>query len=99
MMPPLNQRDGRPAERPPEHDLKSRHWRDQRFFQKAKLAVPDDLDAAEHGREQDAHRDDAGRQELHIIAVASAGEGRAKPETERQQEEYRLTKHADHAGS
>jgi len=96
---PLDQRDRGAAERASEHDLEPRHRGHQRFLQKAELAVPDDLDAAEDGREQDAHRDDAGRQELHVVAAAGAGEGWAEPETERQQKQGRLAERADHAGA
>jgi hypothetical protein len=59
-------------------------------FRKAELAVPDDLDTAEDGREQDGHCDDARRQELHIVTAAGAGEGGAKPKTERQQKHGQL---------
>jgi hypothetical protein len=95
---PLDQRDRRAAERPPEHDLESRHRHHQRFVQKTVLAVRDDLDAAEYGGEQDAHRDNARRQELHVVAAARSGEARAAP-PERQQEQDRLAERADHAGA
>ena len=72
-MPPWISATVAPAERAAEHDRQPRHRRHQRFLQKAELPVPDDLDAAENRREQDAHRDDARRQELHIVAAAGAG--------------------------
>ena len=96
---PLDQRDRGSPERLPEHDLEPRHRGHQRFLQKAELAVPDGLDAAEDRGEQDAHRDDARRQKLHVVAAAGAGEGGPKPETERQQEQGRLAERADHAGA
>ncbi|MGB9645793.1 MAG: hypothetical protein WCB44_11825, partial [Stellaceae bacterium] len=48
--------------------------------------------------EQGAHRDDARRQELHVVAAAGAGEGRPEPEPERQQEQDRLAERADSCG-
>src|SRR6516225_4292962 len=77
----------------------STHRRHQGFLQEAELAVPDNLDAAEDGGEQDAHRDNARRQELHVVAAAGAGEGGPEPEPERQQEQGWLAERADHTGA
>ena len=51
----------RAAERPQKHDIEPRRRRHQGFLQKPELAVPDNFDAAEDDREQDAHRDDPAR--------------------------------------
>ena len=68
-------------------------------FRKPNWRVPDDLDAAEYCAEQDGHRDDARRQELHIVAAAGTGKRGPEPETQRQREQDWLAERADHAGA
>ncbi len=56
----LRECDGGAAAGAADHDRDARHGRDQGFFQEAELAVPDQFDAGEDGREQDGHADHAG---------------------------------------
>ena len=79
---PLDDRDGRAAERAADHDLQARHRRDERFLQEPELAVPQQADAGEDRREQHRHADDARRDELQVAALARPsgrpGRGRSR---------------------
>ena len=78
----LDHRDGGAAQRAAGHDVEPRHGRYQRFLQKTELPIPQQPDAREDRREQDAHADDARRHELQVAALPRLLEDRAEPEAE-----------------
>ena len=84
------------AERAAGHDLQPRHRRDQRFLEKAELAIPQQADAGEDRREQHRHADHARRDELQIAALPRLLEHRPETEPEHQQIQQRLAERGDH---
>ena len=95
---PLQRRNGRAAERPADHDIQARYRRHQGLFQKSKLPVPNELDAGKDRGENDAHADNARREEIKIIPLPCFRKNRTKPVAQREQKQERLTERADYAG-
>src|ERR1700730_15570602 len=77
----------------------TRDRRHQRFLQETELAVPDDFDPAEYRGEENAHRNDAGRQELQVVSGAGPRKRRTETISQRQQKQYRLAQRAHDAGT
>ena len=86
----LDHRDRRAAERASEHDLQPRHRRNQRLLEETELAIPQQADAREDRREQDAHPDDARRDELQVASLPRLLEDRTEAEAEHEQVQQRL---------
>ena len=89
--------DGGAAERAADHDVQAVYGRDERLFKETELTVPDDLDAGKDGGEDDAHANDARREELEIISFPCFREHRSEPITEREQKEQWLAERAHDA--
>ncbi len=74
----LNHGHRRAAQRAADHDLQARYRCNERLFEKAELAIPQEAEAGEDGREQHRHADYAGGDELQIVAIAGALETRVR---------------------
>ena len=78
--------------------MQTRDGGDEGFFEEAELAVPDHFDAGEDRGKQNRHADDAGGEELDVVAAAGFLVDGAKAVTEGDQEEQGLAEGADDAG-
>ena len=87
----------RAAERPTEHNVETRYRRDQSFFQKAKLLVPNYFNAGENRGEHYGHANNSGGQKLHVVTLTGLGENRAETEAKRQEKKNRLRQRCKHA--
>jgi len=87
----LHQCHGCPARGTSEHDEPSRHRCDQGFLDKSELLVPDQLDAREHGTEQDPHADDTRGEKLQVIALPRPPVDTPEAKAEREQVQQWLT--------
>jgi len=68
-----------------EHDMKTWHRSDQRFFEESELPIPYEIDTGEDSGKDDAHRDDTRRQETDIAAFTSALKNGTESVSERNQ--------------
>ena len=87
----------RPTQSTPGHNQDARNGRNQSLLQKPELAVPDQLDSGEDRGEQNAHADNARREELDIVALSGSLKNGPEAESQREQKQKRLSQRRDNA--